>query len=91
MAGMRVIEHGTWRRTRGAARRRAADPREPGPGEVLVKVIAAGVNGPDLKQRAGSYPPPPGASDLLGLEVSGTVTAVGDGVTRWAVGDRSAP
>ncbi len=59
----------------------------PAPGEVLVKVIATGVNGPDLKQRAGSYPPPPGASDLLGLEVSGIVVGRGEGVTRWADGD----
>jgi putative PIG3 family NAD(P)H quinone oxidoreductase len=62
------------------------DPR-PGTGEVLVKVAAAGVNRADLLQRAGHYPPPPGASDILGLEVSGTITALGDGVTGWAVGD----
>jgi putative PIG3 family NAD(P)H quinone oxidoreductase len=59
----------------------------PGPGEVLVRVAAAGVNRADLLQRAGHYPPPPGASEILGLEVSGTVGAVGDGVTGWAVGD----
>ncbi|GAA4288556.1 NAD(P)H-quinone oxidoreductase [Georgenia daeguensis] len=62
------------------------DPR-PGPGEVLVRVSAAGVNRADLLQRAGHYPPPPGASELLGLEVSGTVAAVGGGVTGWAEGD----
>ncbi|MEO0819947.1 MAG: NAD(P)H-quinone oxidoreductase [Pseudomonadota bacterium] len=61
---------------------------EPRPGEVLVKVTAAGVNGPDLKQRKGAYPPPPGASDLMGLEVSGEVIALGEGAARWAVGDR---
>ncbi|NYS25764.1 NAD(P)H-quinone oxidoreductase [Rhodobacteraceae bacterium 2376] len=61
---------------------------QPGPGEVLVRVTAAGVNGPDLVQRRGHYPPPKGASDLLGLEVSGQVVAMGDGVTRWAEGDR---
>ncbi|MEL7174060.1 MAG: alcohol dehydrogenase catalytic domain-containing protein, partial [Pseudomonadota bacterium] len=60
----------------------------PGPGEVLVKVTAAGVNGPDLKQRKGAYPPPPGASDLMGLEVSGEVVGLGEGAGRWAVGDR---
>ena len=60
----------------------------PRPGEVLVRVTAAGVNGPDLVQRRGHYPPPKGASDLLGLEVSGQVVALGDGVTRWAEGDR---
>ena len=60
----------------------------PEPGQVLVKVAAAGVNGPDLMQRRGLYPPPPGASDLLGLEVAGTVVAIGDPVTGWSLGDR---
>jgi putative PIG3 family NAD(P)H quinone oxidoreductase len=60
----------------------------PGAGEVLVKVAFAGVNGPDLMQRRGLYPPPKGASDLLGLEISGEVAEVGDGVSRWRVGDR---
>jgi len=57
-------------------------------GEVLVKVAFAGVNGPDLMQRRGLYPAPKGASDLLGLEISGEVVAIGEGVTRWSVGDR---
>src|SRR5918992_1559127 len=57
-------------------------------GEVLIRVEAAGVNGPDLMQRKGLYPPPPGASDLLGLEVAGEIVAVGDGVKRWSVGDK---
>lgn len=61
---------------------------DPGPGEVLVKVAAAGVNGPDLVQRRGHYPPPKGASELLGLEVSGEVVALGEGVESWAAGDR---
>jgi len=61
---------------------------EPAPGEVLVKVAAAGVNGPDMMQRKGLYPPPKGASDLLGLEIAGTVAAVGDGVNGWSVGDQ---
>jgi NADPH2:quinone reductase len=56
--------------------------------EILVKVSAAGVNGPDLVQRRGHYPPPKGASDLLGLEVSGEVVAVGATQTLWAVGDK---
>jgi len=56
--------------------------------EVLVKVAAAGVNRADVMQRRGHYPPPRGASDLLGLEVSGTVAAVGDYVTSWHMGDR---
>jgi len=59
-----------------------------GPGEVLVAVAAAGVNNADLQQVAGNYPPPPGASEVLGLEVSGTVRALGDGVEGFAVGDR---
>ena len=60
----------------------------PKAGEVLVKVAATGVNGPDMMQRKGLYPAPPGASDLLGLEISGEVVAVGDGVTRWKAGDQ---
>ncbi|HJO96352.1 MAG TPA: alcohol dehydrogenase catalytic domain-containing protein, partial [Rhodospirillales bacterium] len=60
---------------------------EPQPGEVLVKVAAAGVNGPDLMQRRGLYPPPKGASDLLGLEIAGTVVAVGEGAGRWKEDD----
>ena len=59
----------------------------PGSGELLVKVAAAGVNRADVMQRAGNYPPPPGASDVLGLEVSGTVAAVSPGVRGWGVGD----
>ena len=55
--------------------------------EVLIKVHSAGVNGPDLVQRRGHYPPPKGASDLLGLEVSGEIVAKGDAVSRWAIGD----
>lgn len=58
-----------------------------GPGEVLLDVAATAVNRADLLQRQGHYPPPPGASDIIGLECSGTVAAVGEGVTRWAVGD----
>ncbi len=57
------------------------------PGEVLVRVAACGINGPDMMQRKGLYPPPKGASDLLGLEIAGTVVALGDGVTNWQVGD----
>lgn len=60
---------------------------QPGPGEVLIRVLAAGVNRPDVLQRSGAYPPPPGASPLLGLEVSGEVVATGEGA-GWAVGDR---
>ena len=82
----------------------AIEIREPGPpdvlvpverptpavaaGEVLVKVAAAGVNRPDVMQRQGKYPPPPGASDIPGLEVAGEITAVADDVKAWSVGDR---
>ena len=55
---------------------------------VLIRVIAAGVNGPDLVQRRGHYPPPKGASDVLGLEVSGEIVAVGCDQTKWSIGDR---
>ena len=58
-----------------------------GPGEVLVQVAASAVNRADLLQRKGFYPPPAGASDILGLECSGTVAAVGEGVDGWSVGD----
>jgi len=60
---------------------------EPGPGEVLVATTATAVNRADVLQRQGLYPPPPGASDVIGLECSGTVAALGDGVEGWAVGD----
>src|SRR5215813_14123786 len=60
----------------------------PGAGEILVKVHAAGVNRPDVAQRSGSYPPPPGASDLPGLEIAGEVVAVGSGVKKHKLGDR---
>ncbi|MET0443574.1 MAG: NAD(P)H-quinone oxidoreductase [Pseudorhodoplanes sp.] len=60
----------------------------PGKGEILVKVAAAGVNRPDVRQRQGSYPPPKGAGDIPGLEIAGEVVALGDGVTKWKIGDR---
>jgi putative PIG3 family NAD(P)H quinone oxidoreductase len=62
------------------------DP-EPGPGEVVIDVVATAVNRADLLQRMGFYPPPPGASDILGLECSGRISAVGPDVTGWQVGD----
>ena len=61
---------------------------EPKAGQILIRVRAAGVNRPDLLQRAGRYPPPPGASPILGLEVAGEVAAVGAGAERWRAGDR---
>jgi putative PIG3 family NAD(P)H quinone oxidoreductase len=59
-----------------------------GPDDLLIKVSAAGVNRPDLMQRQGRYPPPPGASDIPGLEVAGTIDEVGSGVSGWQIGDR---
>ena len=61
---------------------------EPAPGQVRIQVAAAGVNRADTLQRLGFYPPPPGESELPGLEVSGTVQAIGEGVTQWQLGDR---
>jgi len=85
MTEMRVIDHGEGGDPE--VLRLATRPMpEPGDGEVLIKVAAAGVNGPDLKQRKGAYPPPPGASPLIGLEVSGTVAAVGGGLAGWSEG-----
>ncbi len=60
----------------------------PGPGELLIAVEAAGINRPDVMQRRGHYPPPPGASDLPGLEVAGSVAALGPDTVGWRVGDR---
>ncbi|OYU91494.1 MAG: NAD(P)H-quinone oxidoreductase [Bradyrhizobiaceae bacterium PARB1] len=64
------------------------DVPKPGPGEILVKVAAAGVNRPDVAQRSGSYPPPPGASDLPGLEIAGEVVGLGDGSKKHKLGDK---
>jgi NADPH:quinone reductase len=63
---------------------------QPGPGEVLVRVAAAGVNRPDVMQRQGRYPPPPGASDLPGMEISGEIVQLGTGVSGLALGDQIA-
>src|SRR5471032_1852245 len=60
----------------------------PGPREVLVRVAAAGVNRPDVMQRKGLYPPPPGATDIPGLEIAGEVVALGAKVARWKAGDK---
>lgn len=61
---------------------------QPGPGQMLVKVAAAGVNRPDIQQRLGAYPPPPGHSPLPGLEIAGEVVLCGPHVTRWKAGDK---
>jgi NADPH2:quinone reductase len=81
---MRKIVHGADRPLHLAV----FSPPAPGPGEILIKVAAAGVNRPDLMQRAGLYPPPPGAPETLGLEVAGEVSAVGADVKRWREGDK---
>jgi putative PIG3 family NAD(P)H quinone oxidoreductase len=59
----------------------------PGAEEILIKTVSAGINRPDVMQRTGNYPPPPGASDIPGLEVAGTVAAIGHDVAGWSVGD----
>lgn len=84
MAVVEIAGHGGPDVLRPATRPR---PR-PGSGEVLIAVEAAGVNRPDVLQRQGHYPPPPGASDIPGLEVAGSVVALGEGVRGWATGDR---
>lgn len=85
---MRVIEieggHGPAKALKPAER----PLTQPAAGEIRIRVAAAGVNRPDIVQREGRYPPPPGASDLLGLEVAGVVDAVGPEAGRWRVGDR---
>lgn len=83
---MRYIEHGKGGEPDVMHLSQMAAPQA-GPGEVLIKVAYAGVNRPDCLQRSGRYPPPPGASPVLGLEASGHVVALGEGVTQWKVGD----
>ncbi len=83
MRCIEITEHGGPEVLQLAAREKPV----PGAGEVLIAVEAAGVNRPDVAQRYGLYPPPPGASDLPGLEVAGRIAALGDGVTGWAEGD----
>jgi putative PIG3 family NAD(P)H quinone oxidoreductase len=63
------------------------DRPQPGPGQILIKVLAAGINRADLLQRQGHYPPPPGGSDVIGLEASGHIAELGPDVTGWQVGD----
>jgi putative PIG3 family NAD(P)H quinone oxidoreductase len=64
------------------------DKPQPREGQVLVKVVATSINRPDLVQRQGNYPPPPGDSDILGLEVAGTIDQLGPGVSGWQIGDK---
>lgn len=65
-----------------------AQTPSPGPGQVLIEVVATSVNRPDIVQREGNYPPPKGDSEILGLEVAGIIRELGSGVTGWSVGDR---
>jgi len=83
---MRYIEHGTGGAPEVMHSAQTSAPQA-GPGDVLIKVAYAGVNRPDCLQRSGRYPPPPSASPILGLEASGHVVAVGEGVTQWHIGD----
>ena len=85
-SSMRYIEHGTGGAPEVMHAAQTGAPQA-GPGDVLIKVAYAGVNRPDCLQRSGRYPPPPGASPILGLEASGHVVAVGEGVTQWRIGD----
>lgn len=64
------------------------DTPAPGPGEVLIRIEAAGINRPDIVQRNGFYPPPIGASPIMGLEGAGTITAIGENVSKWNIGDK---
>lgn len=85
---MRVIEIEGGKGPAEALRLAERPQPEPAAGEIRIRVRAAGVNRPDIVQRLGHYPAPPGASDILGLEVAGEVEALGEGVTRWKLGDR---
>lgn len=84
---MKFVDHGTGGGPEVLRSSTCALPT-PQAGEVLVKVAFAGVNRPDCLQRSGKYPPPPGASSIVGLEVSGEVVALGEGATRWKLGDK---
>lgn len=83
---MQYIDHGPGGPASCMQIKETAVP-QPEPGEVLIEVAYAGVNRPDVLQRAGLYPPPPGASPILGLEVAGTIVARADDVTQWQLGD----
>jgi putative PIG3 family NAD(P)H quinone oxidoreductase len=82
---MKYIDHGTGGDADCITLAEGPTP-EVGSGQILIEVVCAGINRPDLLQRAGRYPPPPDASPVLGLEVAGRVVAVGAGVTEWKVG-----
>jgi putative PIG3 family NAD(P)H quinone oxidoreductase len=82
---MRFIDHGTGGLAECLQLVEGPAPA-PGPGQILIEVVCAGINRPDVLQRSGKYPPPPDASPVLGLEVSGRISALGAGVTGWKVG-----
>ncbi len=84
---MQYIEHGAGGTPDVLKIARGSVP-QPKPGEILIRVAYAGVNRPDVSQRLGKYPPPPGASPILGLEVSGTIVALGEGVDTWNLHDK---
>ena len=84
---IRYIEHGAGGPAEVMHVAQAPCPK-PAAGEILIKIAYAGVNRPDVLQRSGKYPPPPGALPWLGLEVSGWVAARGEGVSDWQVGDQ---
>ncbi|MEP6882013.1 MAG: NAD(P)H-quinone oxidoreductase [Dokdonella sp.] len=84
---MKYIEHGAGGKPDGLEMASQSVPK-PKPGEVLIRVAYAGVNRPDVSQRLGKYPPPAGASPILGLEVSGTIVALGDEVDAWNLHDK---
>ena len=83
---MKYIEHGKGGGPECMTLAEGPTP-QPALGQILIEVVCAGVNRPDLLQRSGKYPPPPDASPVLGLEVAGKVSALGEGVTEWKVGD----
>ena len=83
---MKYIDHGAGGEPEVMQVREGPAP-VPGPHDVLIEVHYAGVNAPDVSQRKGRYPPPTGASPIMGLEVSGTIAAIGSAVTQWKVGD----
>jgi len=84
---MKFVDHGAGGAPE-ALRLAEAPVPSPAADEVLIRVVCAGVNRPDVSQRQGNYPPPPGASPYIGLEVAGEIAALGSGVSRWRVGDR---
>lgn len=88
MNTMRFVEHDQKGCTAQLMKISSMDIPQPAAGEVLIKVAYSGINRPEVLQRMGKYNPPPGASTVLGLELSGEISALGEGVTQWKVGDQ---